>query len=212
VPVFPPTPNVRLMLPRSRLVFSRTVQLLASLFRRCNSTWIIHQYVTDAKCILLSFLGAEKLIRGVAWVDFPKKNEGSRKSLAPWKRKIECNLKRKRFAKPEIAIQNKKKMPYYRRIGWYSGPCPPFLQRWRRGLVLAFGSDRYGILLVPLSTEEVKLKKLDTSIFMDSHLFFSDHWNKTMTTCLTSSNLQKFVKFQNPTLATKITLGDRPVP
>jgi len=109
VPVFPPTPNVRLMLPRSRLVFSRTVQLLASLFRRCNSTWIIHQYVTDAKCILLSFLGAEKLIRGVAWVDCPKKNEGSRKSLAPWKRKIECNLKRKRFAKPEIAIQNKKK-------------------------------------------------------------------------------------------------------
>ena len=103
-------------------------------------------------------------------------------------------------------------MPYYRRIGWYSGPCPPFSQRWRRGLVLASGSDRYGILLVPLSTEEVKLKKLDTSIFMDSHLFFSDHWNKTMTTYLTPFNLQKFVKFQNPTLATKITLGDRLVP
>jgi hypothetical protein len=60
--------------------------------------------------------------------------------------------------------------------------------------------------------EEVKLKKLDTSILMESHLFFSDHWNKTMTTCLASSDLQKFVKFQNPTLATKITLWDRPVP
>jgi hypothetical protein len=61
-------------------------------------------------------------------------------------------------------------------------------------------------LCLCLIRDEAAILALPT--FMESYLVFNDHWNKTMTTSLASPNLQKFVEFQNPTLATKITLHD----